>query len=219
MITFKLLLQLISNFPLYVTYGFKKYPLGLICLIVISLGISILSYWNMNIDLKSLKSASKKYIFLLVLFFLGQFFVALLLGLTVLAGEFLIISNSDLTSPYFYIEICIIAVVYEFLQWRRIKNGDFLPDDSDIDEYISEFTLPFKMILLIIVSFIFLVTDLENVLPHWGMTLFGNTIGQWIYNVFFSLAISYMVEVVVSIVQYVIVKTFKLPFKMIRSKH
>lgn len=51
------------------------------------------------------------------------------------------------------------------------------------------------------------------------MTLFGNTIGQWIYNVFFSLAISYMVEVVVSIVQYVIVKTFKLPFKMIRSKH
>lgn len=79
----------------------------------------------MNIDLKSLKSASKKYIFLLVLFFLGQFFVSLLLGLTVLAGEFLIISNSDLTSPYFYIEICIIAVVYEFLQWRRIKNGDF----------------------------------------------------------------------------------------------
>lgn len=44
MITFKLLLQLISNFPLYVTYGFKKYPLGLICLIVISLGIPILSY-------------------------------------------------------------------------------------------------------------------------------------------------------------------------------
>lgn len=79
----------------------------------------------MNIDLKSLKSASKKYIFLLVLFFLGHFFVVLLLGLTVLAGEFLIISNSDLTSPYFYIEICIIAVVYEFLQWRRIKNGDF----------------------------------------------------------------------------------------------
>ena len=143
MITFKLLLQLISNFPLYVTYGFKKYPLGLICLIVISLGIPILSYWNMNIDLKSLKSASKKYIFLLVLLFLGQFFVVLLLGLTVLAGEFLVISNSDLTSPYFYIEICIIAVVYEFLQWRRIKNGDFLPDDSDTDEYISEFTLPF----------------------------------------------------------------------------
>ena len=59
MITFKLLLQLISNFPLYVTYGFKKYPLGLICLIVISLGIPILSYWDMNIDLKSLKSALK----------------------------------------------------------------------------------------------------------------------------------------------------------------
>lgn len=155
----------------------------------------------------------------MVLLFLGHFFVVLLLGLTVLAGEFLVISNSDLTSPYFYIEICIIAVVYEFLLWRRIKNGDFLPDDSDIDEYISEFTLPFKMILLIIVSFIFLVTDLENVLLHWGMTLFGNTIGQWIYNVFFSLAISYMVEVVVSIVQYVIVKTFILPFKMIRSKH
>lgn len=95
MITFKLLLQLISNFPLYVTYGFKKYPLGLICLIVISLCIPILSYWNMNIDLKSLKSASKKYIFLLVLFFLGQFFVALLVVLTVLAGEFLIISNTD----------------------------------------------------------------------------------------------------------------------------
>ena len=74
MITFKLLLQLISNFPLYVTYGFKKYPLGLICLIVISLGILILSYWDMNIDLKSLKSALKKYIFLLVLLFLGQFF-------------------------------------------------------------------------------------------------------------------------------------------------
>ena len=102
---------------------------------------------------------------------------------------------------------------------EKNKKWWFLPDDSDIDEYISEFTLPFKMILLIIVSFIFLVTDLENVLPHWGMTLFGNTIGQWIYNVFFSLAISYMVDVVVSIVQYVIVKTFKLPFKMIRSKH
>ena len=59
MITFKLLLQLISNFPLYVTYGLKKYPLGLICLIVISLGIPILSYWDMNIDLKSLKSVLK----------------------------------------------------------------------------------------------------------------------------------------------------------------
>ena len=79
----------------------------------------------MDIDLKSLKSALKKYIFLLVLLFLGEFFVVLLLGLTVLAGEFLVISNSNLTSPYFYIEICIIAVVYEFLQWRRIKNGDF----------------------------------------------------------------------------------------------
>ena len=171
-------------------------------------------YW-----FKKPKKCFKKICFLIGTIFLRTIFVGLLLGLTVLAGEFLVISNSDLTSPYFYIEICIIAVVYEFLQWRRIKNGDFLPDDSDIDEYISEFTLPFKMILLIIVSFIFLVTDLENVLPHWGMTLFGNTIGQWIYNVFFSLAISYMVEVVVSIVQYVIVKTFKLPFKMIRSKH
>ena len=94
-----------------------------------------------------------------------------------------------------------------------------MPVDSDIDEYISEFTLPFKMILLIIVSFIFLVTDLENVLPYWGRTLFGNTIGQWVYNAFFLLAISYMVDVVVTIVQYFIVKTFKLPFKMIRSKH
>lgn len=86
------------------------------------------------------------------------------MGLTIIAGEYLSILDISLMSNQFYIEICIIACILEFFQWRNINKEEYLNDVAP-EEQIESLTFPIKLLFLIVMSLIFIFTNLDGILP------------------------------------------------------
>lgn len=212
MIIFELLLQLIKNFFAYVHYGFSDKPIGFLLLIILCFALLVYSF--MNIDFK--RNYKKRIYIIQIIGILLNIISLFLMGLTIIAGEYLNILNISLMSNQFYIEICIIACIFEFFQWRKLKKEDYL-DDVAKEEAIETVTFPIKLLLLIVMSLIFIFTNLDGILPSWGISIFGHTVGQWIYNLYLAYAVNILLEAVIGICQLLISLIFGNPMKFLET--
>jgi len=98
------------------------------------------------------------------------------------------ILNSNILTNQFYIEAIIAAALYGsfwvvILIWfkkRKTKTDEELRNDV-----IEESILPVAAsIFVIVLSVLFIFTNIRISIQSWGFIIFGKQIGQWLYNLF-----------------------------------
>ena len=126
---------------------------------------------------------------------LGKLLYILLLGISCLVlpvisvffvcADILInLQTENLFNNRYYIEIIVIAILSALLSVKsyskEVKQADSPDADSGID-FLETFG---KNIILIILSIIFIFTDLEKGLSSFGFQICGKKIGGWLYGAY-----------------------------------
>ena len=204
---FNYISTLIVDVPVYL----KEHPIHFaILLIVYMLLFSVILYgaWK--------KSSIYKPIFVrglwIILAILSCAFI-FPIGIVFLIADEICELNPNVLTNQFYVEIIIVTILSTannitafVLDYR--KYNEF--DEDVTKEFASDI---FTAIVVITLSILCIFTDIEKSIQNWGFTLFGKSIGQWIYNAYLAWTLSVLLTFVHDIIELPFILLFGSPLK------
>lgn len=111
------------------------------------------------------------------------------------------INTTDLFNTKYYVKIIAITVLYTIVKIILISlNGNDAAQDDDDDpgEILGNIV---KGLVLVILSLIFIFTNLEAGLSDFGFVIRGKTIGDWVYGAYAAWSGAIIISFLASVVE------------------
>jgi len=128
-----------------------------------------------------------------------------------IADEIMIV-NPEIISNRFLIESTIVIVLYALLLVAAIWIGSSGKDTSGESKDIATAKgTVFWLVLWAGISLLFIFTNAEFALQNWGFSLFGKYMGQWMFNAYLAVLLSYLMGFAKEVVMIPFIKIFGNP--------
>jgi hypothetical protein len=135
-----------------------------------------------------------------------------------LLAEDILVAEPEIISNQFLIEAIVIVVLYTLLEavamWINLKRKTQTQDKEKVAKIHG--TIIYGAIC-VGATLVFIFTDAELILPDWGFSLFGKTLGQWVLNTYLAAIFLSLMGFARDIIQIIFIGIFGNPFAHIKE--
>jgi hypothetical protein len=117
--------------------------------------------------------------------------------------------NPEIISNRFLLESIVVIVLYVLLLVTVIRIAE--NNSSGKDTAKAKGTV-FWLVLWAGIAVLFIFTEAELALQEWGFSMFGKRLGQWMFNAYFAILLSYLMDFAKEIAMIPFLKIFGNPF-------
>lgn len=164
--------------------------------ILFCIAILVISIRDMKEDMGELKPVRRvcAYLYIIV-----SVLYVLFLGSVFTVASDVYEASPELFTTRLYVIVIVISVIDAVLRFI-VMHAD--PKLLNNDEFMDHFKEAAKSCVVVIISLIFIFTDLESGIINWGFTLFGRKIGGWIFNFYSGWALARFLDFVQLLLQW-----------------
>lgn len=214
MLIFDFLNAILLNIP----QTYKAQPAFFWLTIIFVAILSIVTLYGSYKNAKQYKFifARIAYIMIGIIRCLSIYFVAIVLT----TADDIYQANPNLFVNKFYIEVIILTLLYAAFTGIVFAINIYkenYEDDEEKEIGDAVIKLVLKAVVVIIFSILVIFTTIENGIQGFGFMVFGKTVGQWIFNIYYGWIASILTMFLIDVIQAPLIFLFGNPINDLKA--